>query len=111
MRRLRRGQQYLDKLIYGLIAERRADPRDRGDLLSMLLNATDDGTDKSGEHAAASRGSAERPAATVASHKPPEVQTMSDVQLRDECVTVILAGHETTANALLVRGAPAGASS
>ena len=77
MRKLRQGQVYLDALIYRLIAERRTDPRDRGDLLSMLLNATDDGNDGGGD-----------------------VQTMSDRQLRDECVTVILAGHETTANAL-----------
>ncbi len=90
MRRLRRGQRYLDELIYRLIAERRADPTDRGDLLSMLLNATDDGTDKTSE-------------GTTPAHdtsKPAAVQTMSDQQLRDECVTVILAGHETTANAL-----------
>ena len=102
MRRLRKGQQYLDKLIYRLIAERRADPRDRGDLLSMLLNATDDGTDrKPGESSTAEQGSnasADRP--SPAGGKPSEVQTMSDRQLRDECVTVILAGHETTANAL-----------
>lgn len=74
MRRLRAGQRYLDELIYGVIAERRRDPRDRGDLLSMLLQATD----------------AEDGAAV----------TMTDMQLRDECVTIILAGHETTANAL-----------
>ncbi len=75
MRRLERGRAHLDRLIYGMIAERRADPADRGDLLSMLLNATDD------EDAASP-------------------QRMSDQQLRDECVTIILAGHETTANAL-----------
>ncbi len=92
MRRLRRGQKYLDDLIYRLIAERRADPADRGDLLSMLLNAADDGTDKPGEHPAAGQGSPRTEAAPV--------ETMSDRQLRDECVTVILAGHETTANAL-----------
>ena len=74
MRRLARGKAHLDNLIYRMIAERRADPTDRGDLLSMLLNATDD----EGNGA----------------------QTMSDQQLHDECVTVILAGHETTANAL-----------
>jgi cytochrome P450 len=97
MRKLRRGQRYLDELIYRLIAERRADPTDRGDLLSMLLNATDDGADaRSGEHAAAEQGSASTPRSVPAN----PVQTMSDQQLRDECVTVILAGHETTANAL-----------
>jgi cytochrome P450 len=76
MKRLRDGKAFLDKLIYGTIAERRKDPRDRGDLLSMLLNATDP------EDASA------------------QSNTMTDKQLHDECVTVILAGHETTANAL-----------
>ncbi len=78
MRRLNAGKAHLDTLIYKVIAERRADPRDRGDLLSMLLNATD----SDGEE--------------------PEAQAhgMSDQQLHDECITVILAGHETTANAL-----------
>ncbi len=70
MRRLRKGKAFLDELIYGMIAERRAEGRDRGDLLSMLLGATDEGS------------------------------TMTDQQLHDECVTIILAGHETTANAL-----------
>ena len=78
MRRLREGKAYLDRLIYRMIAERRADPTDRGDLLSMLLSATDAEGDGNGE--AGSR--------------------MTDEQLRDECVTIILAGHETTANAL-----------
>jgi cytochrome P450 len=73
MTRIRRGQAYLDDLIYRMIAERRRDPGDRGDLLSMLLAAvdTDEGTGG-----------------------------MTDKQVRDECVTVMLAGHETTANAL-----------
>ena len=77
MTRLRQGKAHLDALIYRMIAERRADPADRGDLLSMLLNATD----PEGDGAAASN-------------------QMTDQQLHDECVTVILAGHETTANAL-----------
>ena len=76
MRKLKRGKAHLDRLIYGMIAERRRDPSDRGDLLSMLLNATDP-EDSSAQS-----------------------NTMSDRQLHDECVTVILAGHETTANAL-----------
>jgi cytochrome P450 len=73
MTRIRQGQAYLDDLIYRMIRERRKDPGDRGDLLSMLLAAvdTDDGTG-----------------------------AMTDKQVRDECVTVLLAGHETTANAL-----------
>lgn len=73
MKRIRRGQAYLDALIYGMIAQRRKDPRDRGDLLSMLLAAVDNDEGTGG---------------------------MSDKQVRDECVTVMLAGHETTANAL-----------
>ena len=75
MRRLNAGKAHLDTLIYKMIAERRADPTDRGDLLSMLLNATDPEGDAG-------------------------ANTMSDRQLHDECITVILAGHETTANAL-----------
>ena len=78
MRRLRAGKEHLDRLIFTMIAERRADSRDRGDLLSMLLHAThadDAGPDEAGAG-------------------------MSDQQLRDECITIILAGHETTANAL-----------
>jgi cytochrome P450 len=82
MRRLRRGRAHLDRLIYAMIAQRRADPTDRGDLLSMLLNATDPEPGPEAETNA--MGS----------------NTMSDQQLHDECITVILAGHETTANAL-----------
>ncbi len=78
MRQIRQGRKDMDRVIYGVIAERRADPGDRGDLLSMLLAAvdTEDGTANSAE------------------------ARMSDAQVRDECVTVLLAGHETTANAL-----------
>lgn len=81
MRRIRRGREELDRLIYSMIHERRADPRDRGDLLSMLMAAQDTEADASGA---------------------PELRAtrMSDAQLRDECLTVLLAGHETTANAL-----------
>ncbi len=77
MRRIRKGREQLDTLIYRVIAERRADPRDRGDLLSMLLASVDK---EEGMEGAESR--------------------MSDTQVRDECLTVLLAGHETTANAL-----------
>ncbi len=78
MRRIREGRETMDRLIYGVLAERRADPRDRGDLLSMLLASVD--TEAEGQDATEAR--------------------MSDTQVRDECVTVLLAGHETTANAL-----------
>jgi cytochrome P450 len=84
MRRSRRARADLDAIVYGMIAERRQAPRDRGDLLSMLLLARDE----DGREAA-----------------------MSDDQVRDEAMTIFLAGHETTANALswtwyLLSGAP-----
>jgi cytochrome P450 len=73
VRRFRRALARLDQTIYALIAERRKSEIDRGDLLSVLLLATDTEGDGSG---------------------------MSDQQLRDEAITIFLAGHETTANAL-----------
>ena len=72
MRRYRAAQRALDELIYGIVADRRQSGEDRGDLLSMLLHAQD---------AEGSGG-------------------MTDRQLRDEVITLFLAGHETTANAL-----------
>lgn len=75
VRRTRAAKQTLDAVIYRIIRERRADPREHGDLLSMLMTATDD------EDADDSAG-------------------MTDEQLRDEVMTLFLAGHETTANAL-----------
>jgi len=72
-RRAERGKQRLDKTIYRIIAERRESHQDRGDLLSMLMMSQD-----------AEEGSG----------------GMSDEQLRDEVMTLFLAGHETTANAL-----------
>jgi cytochrome P450 len=72
-RRFRRARARLDDTIYEMIARRRRDHDDRGDLLSMLLLAHDTEGDGHG---------------------------MSDVQLRDEAMTLLLAGHETTANAL-----------
>ena len=71
-RRFSRAKETLDKVIYGFINERRASGEDKGDLLSMLLHAQDE---ESGAK-------------------------MSDEQVRDECLTLFLAGHETTANAL-----------
>ncbi|HKT81820.1 MAG TPA: cytochrome P450 [Vicinamibacterales bacterium] len=73
MRRSREARAKLDRIIYGMIAERRAAPGDRHDLLSMLINARDEENDLRG---------------------------MSDLQVRDEAMTIFLAGHETTANAL-----------
>jgi cytochrome P450 len=73
LRRSRAARAELDAIIYRMIAERRRSPGDRGDLLSMLLAAQDE--EESG------RG-------------------MTDRQVRDEALTIFLAGHETTANAL-----------
>lgn len=61
----------LDEVVYRLIAARRQDSGAHHDLLSLLMDARDD-----------------------------DGQGMSDRQVRDEAVTIMLAGHETTANAL-----------
>jgi cytochrome P450 len=62
----------LNRIIYRFIDDRRASGAvDNGDLLSMLLAARDD-----------------------------DGSRMTDRQLRDEAITIFLAGHETTANAL-----------
>ena len=75
-RRFRRARADLDAVIYKVIELRRREGVDRGDLLSMLLLATDAESEAGG------------PA------------QMSDLQLRDEAMTLFLAGHETTANGL-----------
>jgi cytochrome P450 len=75
-RRFARARGRLDATIYRLITERRAERargEERGDLLAMMLSAQD---------AEGDGGS------------------MTDEQLRDEAMTLFLAGHETTANAL-----------
>lgn len=71
-RRHERALRYLDSFIYDLIDKRRTAGEDKGDLLSRLLAAAD----------------------------PETGQTMPDRQVRDELMTIFLAGHETTANAL-----------
>jgi cytochrome P450 len=73
LRRFEAAKEKLDTIIYRLIAERRRTAQDRGDLLSMLLLAQDEEGDGG---------------------------QMSDAQVHDEALTIFLAGHETTANAL-----------
>jgi cytochrome P450 len=73
--RMRKARARLDRIIYRFIEERRRTGEDRGDLLSMLLAAQDTEAGSGGER-------------------------MTNDQIRDECVTLMLAGHETTANAL-----------
>ncbi len=70
-RRFRGARDRLDGVIARLIDERRRDPSDRGDVLSMLLASRDE-----------------------------EGAAMPVQLVRDEALTLILAGHETTANAL-----------
>jgi cytochrome P450 len=70
---LRRLVAGLDRHVYAAIARRRRadDTGDRADILSLLLSARDE-----------------------------EGSPMSDEELRDELLTLVLAGHETTANTL-----------
>ena len=70
--RLSRAIRQLDAVVYRMIAARRRDTADRGDLMSILLHAQD-----------ADDGS-----------------RMTDRHVRDEVMTLFLAGHETTAVAL-----------
>ncbi len=67
-RRFHREAQKIDDIVYRIIADRRASGLDQGDLLSMLLEAHDE-----------------------------DGSQMTDKQLRDEVMTIFLAGHETTA--------------
>ncbi|HTZ86033.1 MAG TPA: cytochrome P450 [Solirubrobacteraceae bacterium] len=69
--RMERVGARADELIYELIDERRQDSADREDVLSMLLGARDE-----------------------------DGAPMTDVELRDELVTALVAGHETTASQL-----------
>jgi cytochrome P450 len=69
--RVKREVAQIEKILYRIIAERRSSGRDTGDLLSMLLHAQDE-----------------------------DGSRMTDQQLRDETITLFLAGHETTASTL-----------
>jgi len=70
-RRARREVEYMDSLIYGIISDRKMDTRPRNDLLSLLMAAmNDDGSQ------------------------------MTERQVRDESMTLFVAGHETTALSL-----------
>jgi cytochrome P450 len=69
--RYRRGLAMMDRLVERIIRDRRAQGHDSGDLLNLLLQARDE-----------------------------DGRPMSDRQLRDEVITTLLAGHETTALAL-----------
>lgn len=70
--RFRRSKSVLDGMIFQMIRERRAGGSEHHDLLAMLLAASD----------------------------PDTGEGLSDEQVRDEAMTLFIAGHETTANAL-----------
>jgi cytochrome P450 len=71
-RRKQHAVDVINPILYGMIAEHRAAGDDKGDLLSALMQVQDEET---GEH-------------------------MSDQQVRDELMTMFIAGHETSALAL-----------
>jgi cytochrome P450 len=71
-RRFNRARATLNSVVYGIIERRRESGEDAGDLLSMLLAARDE----------------------------EDGGSMSNEQIRDEALTLFLAGHETTSNAL-----------
>lgn len=88
----RKAREELDELVYGLIKERRQGPeyavKSYDDLLTRLLQAQDT-TESRPTFDSKSTSST----ATASSG-------MSDTQVRDEVMTIFIAGHETTANAL-----------
>lgn len=71
-RRFTAARRMLDEMIFSTIAARRASGEDPGDMLSMLLLARDEETGEG----------------------------LSDAEIRDEMVTLLIAGHETVASAL-----------
>jgi cytochrome P450 len=71
-RRFLRARKTLDDVTYSIINERRRNRADTGDLLSMLMLARDEETGEG----------------------------MSDRQLRDEVLTLLIAGHETVSTSL-----------
>lgn len=94
-RRFKKALAVLDERVARMIADRRADPRPRNDLLTRLLHAHDGGAAGSGE-AGAGTGSGAGTGGGAAAGS----EAMSDRQLRDEILTLFVAGHETTATAL-----------
>lgn len=69
--RFQKAAQQLDEIVYGIIHEHRNSGKDTGDLLSMLLHVQDSGDSQ-----------------------------ITDKQLRDELMNLLLAGYDTTASAL-----------
>lgn len=90
----RRLHERVDELIYAEIAERRTagDLGKRQDILSLMLQARHESSDQ--VRAAPSGDGADRSGGGSAG------SPMTDRELRDELLTLLVAGHETTANAL-----------
>lgn len=86
------ARKKLDKLVYSLIKERKegleSNVKDYDDLLTRLIQAQD------------STGSESTNNTTGDSTTGVSILKMSDKQVRDEVMTIFIAGHETTANAL-----------
>lgn len=72
-RRLQAARRTLDQVVHDIIVQRRQQHADTGDLLSMLLLTRDEATG----------------------------QGMNEQQIRDEVMTLLIAGHETVATALI----------
>ncbi len=77
-RQLTNALKHIDDLVYGMIAESRKHPGQKNSVLDMMVEAQLDESEVVGG----------------------EPRQMTDKQLRDECVTLMLAGHETSSNNL-----------
>ena len=97
----REAKNELDSLIFKLISDRRDNAQSQGsdggkgynDLLSKLIDARED-SGLAGSTSSNVRGAQSASSPTSSNGK------MSDKQVRDEVMTIFIAGHETTANAL-----------
>lgn len=86
-----RLQRPADALIFAQVEERRREPEDRDDVLALLLSARHEPDDS---------GAAQTSEAGCRAGRKPEGSPMSDQELRDELMTLLVAGHETTASTL-----------
>ncbi|MDQ5842956.1 MAG: cytochrome P450, partial [Thermoproteota archaeon] len=96
----RKAKEELDSLVYSLISKRRhshqqdSDNKGYDDLLSKLMEAQNSGPTNTASPGSSRGGDGGGAAQTRSNGK------MSDKQVRDEVMTIFIAGHETTSNAL-----------
>jgi cytochrome P450 len=96
----RKAKEELDSLVYSLISKRRhsyqqdSDNKGYDDLLSKLMEAQDSSPTNTASPSSSRGGAGSGAAQTTSNGK------MSDKQVRDEVMTIFIAGHETTSNAL-----------